>query len=146
MSPIDEGTLFVASTTTSSLFDVMRKISESLPRITEGRGIVNVVNSATDAEDRAIAFLTKKPPQQSFSSIHIDEVTYQNNEQLWSIRGWVQARISRRRFQMTVASRDGAILKFTSAGSIALNYLLLLETVCLAAAAALLAWLLYTKF
>lgn len=37
MSPLDESTLFVASTTPSSLFDVMRRIAESMPRITQGR-------------------------------------------------------------------------------------------------------------
>jgi len=145
MSPIGEGAMFVASTNPSSLFDVMRKIAESLPRITEGRGSVNAVNSASEAEDRAIAFLTKKPPQQSYSSIHIDEVAYQNNEQLWSIRGWAQSRVRRRRFLMNVAARDGAILKFTSATSIALDYLLLLEVASISVAAALLAWLLYTR-
>ena len=62
MSPIDEGKLFIASTTPSGLFDVMRKITESLPRIAQGfRGTVNAVNSASEAEDRAIAFLTKRP-------------------------------------------------------------------------------------
>jgi len=145
MGPIVEGTLFVASTTPSSLFDVMREIAESLPSITQGRGAVNVVNSASDAEERAIAFLTKKPPQQSYSSVHIDEVAYQNTEQLWNIRGWLQARVRRRRFQVNVAARDGAIMKFSSAGSIALDYLLILEAASIAVAAALLAWLLYTK-
>lgn len=144
MSPIDEAALFVASTTPSSLFDVMRKIAESLPRITQGRGTVNAVNSASDAEDKAIAFLAK-PPQQSYSSVHIEEVVYQNTEQVWSIRGWLQTRIRRRRFQMNVASRDGAILKFSSTSSVVLDYLLFLEMACIAAAAALVAWLLYTK-
>jgi hypothetical protein len=144
MAPLDEGTLFVASTTPASLFDVMRRIAESIPRITQGRGTVNVVNTATEAEDRAIAFLAK-PPQQSYSSVHIDEIAYQNTEQVWSMRGWLQTRIRRRRFQMNVSARDGAILKFSSAGSIALDYLLFLEMACIAAAAALVAWLLYTK-
>ena len=144
MSPIDEVTLFVASTTPSSLFDVMRSLADSLTRITQGRGSVNAVNSASEAEDRAIAFLAK-PPQQSYSSVHIDEVAYQNIEQVWSIHGWLQTRIRRRRFQMNVAARDGAILKFSSTSSISLDYLLFLETACIAAAAALVAWLLYAK-
>ena len=144
MSPIDETTLFVASTTPSSLFDVMSRLADSLPRITQGRGTVNAVNSASEAEDRAITFFAK-PPQQSYSSIHIDEVAYQNTEQIWSIRGWLQTRIRRRRFQISVAARDGAIMKFSSTSSISLDYLLFLETACIVAAAALVAWLLYTK-
>ena len=145
MSPVGEGTVFVASTTPSSLFDVMRKIAEALPRITEGRGTANVVNSASDAEERAIAFLTKKPPQQSYSNVQIDQVTYQNNDQLWSICGWFQARVRRRRFEICVAARDGAILKFSSTSSITLDYLLLLEAASIAVATGLLAWLLYTR-
>jgi hypothetical protein len=146
MSPINEGTLFIASTTPSSLFDVMRRIADFLPRITQGfRGTVNAVNSASEAENIAIAFLTRRPPQQAYSSIHIDEVAYQNTEQLWSIRGWGQSRIRRRSFHMDVAARDGAILRFSSASSMILNYLLFLEAACIAAAAALLAWLLYIK-
>jgi hypothetical protein len=145
MSPVNEGTLFVASTTPSSLFDVMRRIAEFLPRITEGfRGTVNAVNSASEAEQIAIAFLTKRPPQQAYSNVHIDEVAYQNSEQLWSIRGWGQSRI-RRSFHMDVAARDGAILRFSSSSSIILNYLLFLDAACIAAAAALLAWLVYTR-
>jgi len=145
MSPVGEGTVFVASTTPSSLFDVMRRIAEALPRITEGRGTANVVNSAGDAEERAIAFLTKKPPQQSYSSVHIDEVTYQSNDQLWNIRGSFQGRVRRRRFQMHMAARDGAILSFSSINSLALDYLLILEAASIAVATALLAWILYTK-
>ena len=144
MSPVGEGTVFVASTAPSSLFDVMRRIAEALPRIIGG-GKANLVSSASDAEDRAIAFLTKKPPQQSYSSVHIDEVTYQNNDRLWNIRGWVQTRVRRRRFQMYIAANDGAILKFSSFNSIALDYLLVLEAASIAVAATLLAWLLYTR-
>jgi hypothetical protein len=144
MSPIDEGKLFVASTSPSSLFDVMRTIAESIPRITQGRGTVNAVNSASDAEDRVIAFLAK-PPQQPYSSVHVEEVAYENAYQVWNIRGWLQTRIRRRRFQMNIAATDGAILKFSSTSSIALDYLLFLEMACIAATAALVAWLLYTK-
>ena len=144
MSPIDEGTFFIASTTPSGLFDVMRKITESLPRIMQGHGTVNAVNSAAEAEDRAFAFLAR-PPHPSYSNVHIEEVAYQNTEQVWSVRGWLQTRIRRRRFQITMAARDGAILKFSSTSSIALDYLLFLETACIAAAIALVAWLLYTR-
>jgi len=145
MSRIDESTVFVVSTTPSSLFDVMRKIAESLPRITESRGTGNVVNSAGEAEERAIAFLTKKPPQRSYSNVYVDEVIYESSDQLWSIRGWVQARVRRKRFVMSIAARDGAILRFSSASSIALDYLLILEAASIAVTAALLTWLLFTK-
>jgi hypothetical protein len=146
MSPIDEGKLFIASTTPSGLFDVMRKISESLPRIAQGfRGTANAVNSASEAEDRAIAFLTRRPPLQSYSRVSVDEVAYLSADQLWSISGSLQSRIRKRSFHMDVAARDGSILSFSSATSMALNYLLLLEAACIATAAALLAWILYTK-
>ena len=146
MSPINESTLFIASTTPSSLFEVMHRIAEFLPRITPGfRGTANAVNSASEAENVAIAFLTKRPSQQAYSNVHVDEVAYQNTEQLWSIRGWGQSGIRRRSFHMDVAATDGAILRFSSASSKTLNYLLFLEAACIAAAAALLAWLLYTR-
>lgn len=144
MSPIDEGRLFIASTTPSSLFDVMRKITESLPRITQGfRGTVNAVNSASEAEERAIAFLTKRP-QHTYSSVYLDEVVYLNDDQLWSINGILQSRMRKKSFHIDVAAKDGAVLRFSSVTSMTRNYLLILEAACIAATA-LLAWILYTK-
>ena len=144
MSQIDEGKLFVASTLPSSLFDVMRKLADSLTRITRGRGTVNAVNSASEAEDRVAVFFAK-PPRQSYSNVHIEEIAYQNADQLWSVRGWLQTRIRRRRFQIEVDATDGEITKYSLTSSIALDYLIILETMCIAAAAAVVAWLLYTK-
>jgi len=145
MSPIDEGRLFIASTTPSSLFDVMRKITESLPRITQGfRGTVNAVNSASEAEDIAIAFLTKKP-QHAYSGMHVDQVAYLNDAQLWSIDGSLQSRLRRKSFHMDVAAKDGSVLRFSSITSMSPNYLLILEAACITAATALLAWILSTR-
>ena len=146
MSPIDESKLFIASTTPSGLFDVMQKIAESLPRIIQGfGGMVNAVNSASEAEERAIAFLTRRSPEQSSSSVSIDEVTYLNTDQTWSINGSLQSRIRRRKFHIDVGARDGSILRFSSTRPLTPDYLLLLETACIAAAAALLVWLLFLK-
>ena len=81
----------------------------------------------------------------SYSSVSVDEVAYLNDDQLWSINGFLQSRMRRRSFHMDVAARDGSILRFSSVTSMTLNYLLLLEAACIAAATALLAWILYTK-
>jgi hypothetical protein len=145
LSPIDENSLVLVSTTPSSLFEVMQKITDFLPRITRRGigGMVNAVNSASEAEEKAIAFLTRG--SRHLASIRIHEVAYVNTDRVWNVNGSIQSRIRRKKFHLEVEGQDGSIVKFSSPDSMQFRKLLLIEFTSIVAAAILLVWILYSK-
>jgi hypothetical protein len=146
LSPIDENRVLIASTTPSSLFEVMERITEFLPRITRSglSATMNMVSSASQAEERVIAFLTNRSHHHPITSIRIDEVAYVNAEQLWNVNGSLQGRVRRKQFHLEMDGRDGSIVRFSSPSSTHLG-MILIEVACLLAAAILLVWILYSK-
>lgn len=147
LSPIDEKNVLIASTTASSLFEVMKKISEFLPSIARkgSDGAVNAVNSVSQAEERTITFLTNRPNHPRTTSINVDEITYMSHEQLWHVNGSLQDGIRSKRFHLEMDARDGSIVKFSSPSSRNITGLIIIEVACLVAAAGLLVWILLSK-
>ena len=145
LSPVNEGSLAMLSTTSSSLFSVMQKLSESLPKILkQSTGELNVVNSASEAEDLVTAFLARRAGG-SAARVHVDDVSYQSVGGFWKIGGFLQShRWQKEWFHAEINAQDGSILKYSS--STRYGSLFFLEVTCLIAAACLLAWILYTRF
>ena len=145
LSPISEGSLAMLSTSSSSLFNVMQKLSEALPKILkQSIGELNAVNSASDAEDLVTTFLARRAGGSS-ARVRVDEVSYQAVDGFWKINGYLQSRgWQKERFHAEVNAQDGSILKYSSV--VHYGSLLFLEIACLVAAACLLAWILYVRF
>ena len=144
LSPISEGSLAMLSTTSSSLFNVMQKLSEALPKILkQSIGELNAVNSASEAEDVVTTFLARRAG--ASARVHVDEVSYQAVDEFWKVSGYFQSRRwQKEKFYAEVNAQDGFIQKYSS--SMRYGSLLFLEVACLVAAACLLAWILYSRF
>ena len=138
LAPINERRLFVASTTSPSLFSVMQRIEEALPRITltQEAGSENAVNSAGEAEARAVEFLANRLHGES--RIRVDQVESDGVSRSWIVIGYFQSMLRRkRRYEVRVCAKDGTILKYTSSSAAFSNWPLVLETVCLIVGACL---------
>jgi hypothetical protein len=145
LSPVNEGSLAMLSTSSSSLFSVMQRLSELLPKILkQSSGQLNVVNSAGEAEDLVTAFLSKRVGG-SAARVHVDDVSYQSVGGFWKVAGLLQSRgWQKESFHAEVNAQDGSIVKYSS--STHYGSLFFLEVGCLVAAACLLAWILLTRF
>lgn len=157
VSPIDNKSVLIASTTQSSLFEVMQEITEFLPRIISlglGASVNSLVNSASQAEEKAIAFLTSGLHHHQRTSVRVDDVEYVKAEHLWNVDGALQALMRSKKFHLEVDGLDGSIVRFSSPSSThSKGVSLLIEAACLVAATTLLVaatillvWILFTRF
>jgi hypothetical protein len=143
LSPVSEGSLAMLSTNSSSLFSVMQKLSEALPRILrQSTGQLNAVSSASEAEDVVTAFLSRHTG--GSGHVHVEDVSYQSVGGFWKVGGFLQSRRWQKDwFHVEVNAQDGSVVKYSS--STHFGSLFFLEVACLIAAACLLGWVLYTR-
>ena len=130
-----------------SLYDAMRIVNESLPKLAKeheiGGNTGATIKSATEAEEIARSFVTRT---RRATSVSINEITHRAADNKWEIHGLFRSsRLSRvKDFQIELDAENGSVISFLSKSS-SPSALLAAELIALIGALFLLSWLLYSN-
>ena len=143
---LDDSKLLEISTDPAILFDAMRIVNESLPKLVKEHELAGkygaTIKSATEAEEIARSFVMRT---RKSTDVSINGITHHGADNRWEIQGsYRSSRLSRaKEFQIELNAEDGSLISFLSKSS-SPGALFAAELVALVGALALLGWLLYS--
>jgi hypothetical protein len=144
---LDDSKLLEICTDPPSLYDVMRIVNESLPKLVKEHEIGGkfgaVIKSATEAEEIARGFVMRTSKA---TTVSINGITHRAADNKWEIQGlYRSSRLSRvKNFRIELDAEDGSVISFLSTSS-SRGALYAAELVALVGALFLLSWLLYSS-
>lgn len=144
---LDESKLLEICTDPPSLYDAMRIVNESLPKLVKEHEIGSkpgvAIKSATEAEEIARSFVVKT---RKSTNVSINGITHRAADNKWEIQGlYRSSRLSRvKQFQIELDAEDGSVISFLSKSS-SPGALFAAELLALIGALFLLSWLLYSN-
>ena len=144
---LDDSKLLEICTDPPSLYDAMRIVNESLPKLVKeheiGGKLGAAIMSATEAEEIARSFVMKTRKSTSTS---INGITHRSADNKWEIQGsYRSSHLSRvKEFQIELDAENGSVTSFLSKSS-SPGTLIAAELLALLGALFLLSWLLYTN-
>ena len=144
---LDDSKLLEVCTDPPSLYDAMRIVKESLPKLVKEHELAGkfgaTIKSATEAEEIARSFVMRT---RKSTNVSINGITHHGADNRWEIQGsYRSSRLSRiKEFQIELNAEDGSLISFLSKAS-SLGALFIAELVALFGALVLLGWLLYSN-